>query len=274
MPGDRAYAMPNRITKTAAEYIKPMLAQLELSRRIAKETLEDRKQAMMDRAAKRAKKFQFCVGDTVFLYKPVVVPGQTHKLSRPWAGPYYIVEKLSDIHVKLRRKSDNKLLRNRIHINHLKLGFTRPDGPDDVIPPDNIDAVEPAIISDSEMAPSVDATQTTDLTTPAQPDTTGPQQTQPHVNIPAGAADSGIGHKSVADDKPEAPLPGNTFYDIEKVLRKRYRLGVWQYRVKWLCFDNSQNSWVDYDDLSQKCRELVTKTHFKIPTDKRSQRKK
>ena len=93
------------------------------------------------------------------------MPGTTKKLKRPWVGPYYIVEKVSPFYVKLWRKSDSKLVVNRIHINRLKPAFIRPDQPDDTRPPAVIDAVPPAVLDDSEIPDNFDNTQT-----PAQTD--------------------------------------------------------------------------------------------------------
>ena len=43
------------------------------------------------------------VGETVYLYRPVVTPGKTVKFVGPWVGPFIISKKLSEIHMKIRR---------------------------------------------------------------------------------------------------------------------------------------------------------------------------
>ena len=194
---------------------------------------------------------RFSLGDTVYLYHPVLVPGTTKKLKRPWVGPYYIVEKVSPLHVKLRRKSDSKLVVNKIHVNRLKRAVIRPDQPDDTRPPAGIDAVPPAVLDDSEIPDdNFDNTQThaqTDLTTDENSQTMdGNSQSQ----------------------------TDNDVYEIEKILRKKFTNGSWYYRVKWYTFPSSSNSWVKFDDLTQACKDLVSQTHDKIPTDGKSQRKR
>ena len=64
------------------------------------------------------------------------------------------------------------------------------------------------------------------------------------------------------------------FYTVKKILRKKFCNNTWQYRLKWLTFPNSQNSWVEFKDLSSDLQTLVTSIHTKIPTDKRSQKKR
>ena len=65
----------------------------------------------------------FTVGDIVYVYRPVVTPGRQRTFIRPWVGTFYIAQKLLPLHVKIRRKSDGKLIKNRVHINRLKHGF-------------------------------------------------------------------------------------------------------------------------------------------------------
>ena len=223
------------INKTAQEYIISLLEELEVARKIAKELLEIRKSEMLKKANRNRDNPTFKVGDIVYLYKPVLIPGLSRKLNRPWTGPFYISEKLSDIHVKLRRKSDGKQLKNRIHVNRLKRGYLWINEPYDNTPPNNEDAIEPCIIAADEL--------------PA--DNIGREfPTHPQNN-----------------DDPDIEL--NDIYSIEKILRKKKVKGKWTYRVKWVGFDAKDNSWVAYDDLTPECRQYVTDMHHKIPTVKR-----
>ena len=84
----------------------------------------------------------------------IVTPGRQRKLIRPWIGPFYIAQKLSPPHVKIRRKSDGKLIKNRVHINRLKHGFLWVDKPQDDNPPICVDAIEPCVLWDDEIPPS------------------------------------------------------------------------------------------------------------------------
>jgi len=141
------------------------------------------------------------VGDTVFLYKPVLVPGQSGKLSRPWAGSYYITQKISDIHVKLRRVNDNKTVKNRVHINRLKLGLPDDNVPIDPTAPVGIDAIEPAILADSEC---IDA--------------------NGHDNVPIAPYDHCNDTKRVPNlnnDENEPAVDADTMHKVEKVLKKK-----------------------------------------------------
>ena len=112
----------------------------------------ERKQHMQDQSQLHMRDPHFNVGDVVYICDPVIIPGNSIKLSKLWARPYYVVEKPSAIHVKLRRVHDNKLIRNKVHLNRLKRGCLR-SGLFDMQPPHNADACEPAILDVSELSP-------------------------------------------------------------------------------------------------------------------------
>ncbi|VDI82486.1 Hypothetical predicted protein [Mytilus galloprovincialis] len=127
---------------TCRDHIIRLLENLDKSREVAVEILKERKQQLVTKANRKTHELQFAVGDIVYIYRPVVTP-----FMQPWIGPYYITQKLSDIHVKIRRKSDGKLVKNRVHVNRLKHGFLWHDRPQDPEPPPNVDATEPAYSS-------------------------------------------------------------------------------------------------------------------------------
>ena len=54
------------------------------------------------------------------------------KFIRPWVAPFYKAQILSPLHVKIRGKSDGKLIKNRVHINRLKHGFVWVDKPQEI----------------------------------------------------------------------------------------------------------------------------------------------
>ena len=132
------------------------------------------------------------------------MPGTTKKFKRPWVCPYYIFEKVSQLHVKLRRKSDSKLVVNKIRIIQLKRAVIRPGQPDDTHPPTDIDSVPPAVLDDSEIPDdNFDHTQThaqTDLT---------PDENSQTID----------GNSQSQSD--------NDVYEIEKILRKKFTNGSW-----------------------------------------------
>lgn len=227
------------IPVNARDYVISVMEGLEKAKETAVETLKERKVEMERKANKRTNECDFTVGDVVYVYRPVVTPGRHRKLLRPWVGPFYICQKLSPIHVKIRRKSDGKLIKNRVHVNRLKLGFLGRDRFFDPDPPDGVDAVEPVILADDEI----------------------PCQNEIDEN----------------NEQMSSQCTGqendNVVYEIEKILRKKCCNNKWFYRVKWRNFDAKDNSWVEYSDLNPSCQEYVTSMHKNISTDPKSQKK-
>ena len=217
---------------------------------------------------------QFKVGDIVYIYEPVVVLGNSANLSRPFAGPYFIIEMPSQIHAKLRRVSDGKLIKNKVHIGRLKRGLLRSDKPIDLIPPGNINATEPAVLNYDE----IDLNSSSDLTL----ETRAVNNSKPNNNNDVVILKQNNCEEKQGKVTTLTQLQQNTdnksftsqMYTVEKILRKKYFNNSWLYRIKWLTFSNDQNSWVKFDDLSSQLQQYLQNTHTKIPTDKKSQRKK
>jgi hypothetical protein len=65
-------------------------------------TVKQQKKNKTDRSTHEP---SFTVGDIVYVYRPVVTPGRQRPFIRPWVGTFYIAQKLSPLHVKIRRKS-------------------------------------------------------------------------------------------------------------------------------------------------------------------------
>jgi hypothetical protein len=60
-----------------------------------------------------------------------------------------------------------------------------------------------------------------------------------------------------------------TYYEVEKIIAK-YKINQnWPYRIKWINHSNKANTWVDYDDLNDNCKNIVKLTFNAIPMRKR-----
>ena len=84
---------------------------------------------------------QFCVGDRVWLYTPVVSKGKTKKFTSFWKGPYTIVDKPGEINYKIQLIGGTQTF--VVHRNRLKLCYTPP-------PTSNAEFSQPSLPSDSQ----------------------------------------------------------------------------------------------------------------------------
>jgi hypothetical protein len=234
MPIDAHLYQFNDVPIVANEFVAHTVQQLQFAHKTAEQILRDRKENMIKKSEQNSFNPQFQVGDVVYIYDPVIIPGNSPKLSRMWAGPYYIIEKPSPLHAKLRRVWDNKIIRNKVHINRLKHGCLR-SGLNDLAPPVNVDACEPIVLDVNEV---LDMNELPDIP----------------VN------------NDVSSDN-------DKLYIIEKILRKKFYDNKWHYRIKWQSFPSNENSWVTFNDLSPECQQLVLDKHDTFKTDKNSEKK-
>ena len=63
-------------------------------------------------------KYNYKKGDLVWLFTPAIKKNRVKKLSSRWNGPYQVVEPLSDVVIKIRRRPRAKEL--VVHHNRLK----------------------------------------------------------------------------------------------------------------------------------------------------------
>ena len=108
-PLDHVAPFPQSCPKSAQHYVGELIPLLEAARLEAEQTLKDRKLLMQQQCAKQAKNDTFHVGDTVYLHSPVLGHDQSKKLASAWQGPYYVIEKLSNVHVRLRSVHTSQL---------------------------------------------------------------------------------------------------------------------------------------------------------------------
>lgn len=219
--------------RSAQQYVAKLFHVLESARQDAETTLKERKDSMQTKFQPKVHNPEFHVGDSVYLYHPVLTPDQSAKLRSPWTGPHYIVQKFSNVNVQLRRQSDNSLLPGRVHVNRLKKATDRNLPTED--PPQALQ--DTGSESSKPQYASAEPKDVPNTPPPHEPDTllTPPQ-----------------------DDA--------TYYEVEKLVAKRRVKDKWQYRVKWLTFPSKSNSWVTYEDLNPLCQQLACKIHDCLPT--------
>ncbi|VDH93041.1 Hypothetical predicted protein [Mytilus galloprovincialis] len=218
------------VNVTAREYIVQTLENIEKARAVARENLQEHKTEMLNKANRNREHSNFSVGDIVYLYTPATTPNLSRKLRRPCTGPFYIVERLSKIHVRLRRKCDGKLLKTRVHVDRIKPGFVWTGEPRDPKPPPN--ELEPLEIHEHDI-PGDNFEQVEPEVQPSQ------------VPINENVQDNINNNKD------------NNVFSIEKIIKKKKVGKKWTYRVKWLGYGSAEKFWVEFEDLTPECQEYV-----------------
>ena len=286
-PLDHVIPVPDKCPKSAQEFVSELVPLLDAARVEVEQTLKERKVLMQNQCAKKAQNCTFQVGDIVYLHSPVLGQDQSKKLARTWHGPYYVVQKLSNVHVRLRSVHNNQMHPHKVHINRLKpadsrRAFSESDSSAKQVSSVSENLLEnphpPTCTADKETAlPIVTADKETALpTVPADTETALPIYT---TNTDGTAANNTLNQFAQTSRDAEHNLTneqqcatasqqdmGEKFYEIEKILYKRRVKGKWLYRVKWMSFPSSCNSYVSFEELNPACQKLVENLHDTIPT--------
>ena len=227
LPLDIHLTVPSEIPATICDHLALLISKLETVRHYAIKNLEEHSTQMKTQADKSVHITDFKIGDVVYVYTPHVKVHTSKKLAMLWSGPYILTEKLSDILFKLRRLSDNKLISVPVHVNRFKqatifrerpLNEVLPDLPvsEEQFNPDmNEDDIPP--ISDNLLPPNLSKSNTTMQDQPAH-----------------------------TDSNTDTEL-----FEVEKVLKGRYKNGKLEYLVKWQIYPSSANTWEPEHNLNE-----------------------
>jgi len=66
---------------------------------------------------RRAKVRNFKENNLVYLYNPAKKPGLTWKFHKPWAGPFKVIKKISDLNYKIVDQNNKQQV---VRVDHMK----------------------------------------------------------------------------------------------------------------------------------------------------------
>lgn len=225
--------------KSLRDHMHELIGQLEVFRAVSKTHAERNQSAMKTRYDDRAQEVDYQVGDTVWIYIPQLQKGLSRKLMKLWCGPYLLVQKTGPVNFRVRNLENNKLLVTPIHVNRMKFAYDR------VVRPQNNE-------------PPADTDQITDipgLVTADCPDSSF----EPLL----GTQECDKSHDPIV---PGLPVVQNPIieYEVEKIIRGRYKGNRLEYLVKWKGYPNSRNTWEPVSNLNKATVEYLERNPVKI----------
>ena len=117
--------------QTPREHHAEIIQNMEIAREHAQQNLENSRSKMKSCYDKHAFNPQFTIGDTVYIYFPSLsTPLASRKLISFWSGPYIIIEQCSHVGFKVCQCADNKLIKQKFHINRFKRCYEHDRRPD------------------------------------------------------------------------------------------------------------------------------------------------
>ena len=126
LPFDIEWIPKENLNCTAQQHLARILENLETTRKIATENIEEAQKKYKKYYDLKVKEPKFEAGDKVWLYNTKVPVGLSKKFHRMWTGPYYITLKGPNHTYKLRDCADSKEMKSLIHANRMK-PFNDPD---------------------------------------------------------------------------------------------------------------------------------------------------
>jgi len=225
--------------KTVREHIHHLVSQLEVFRTVSKQHAKLNQANMKERYDERAVDVQFQVGDTVWLFIPATQPGLSKKLMKFWSGPYLLVEQTGPVNFRVRNLANNKLLAAPVHVNRLKFAYdryVRPENhvmPKDFVQRDPLEGVVDEDCPDDSFAPLMASQES--------------EQRAPFIQ--------GL---------PLTLVTKSSEYEVEKIVRARYRDDKLQYLIKWRDFPNSRNTWEPVENLNQAALDFLKEHPVRI----------
>jgi hypothetical protein len=238
------------LSKSHRQYLAEITESLEMTRAQALSNIEDTRQKMS--AHYNEKKFdpEFELGDVVYIYTPVLKGGQTsRKLMLPWAGPFRLVERTSEVHFKVRRCSDNKLLPHKIHVNRFKRAYEWAKTPHE-------EHNTPEEVTSDDL--------TIQDLTPQELHEADNQTTDEEHTLPLPSSNDSD-QPDTAEDVDQPSASQQNYHQIKKILYARKTDNGIQYQVRWLNYKTPE--WVNESDLSPVTAEYLRRNPvpFKRP---------
>ena len=197
--------------KTVRDHIHNLVSKLEVFRDVSKRHTEKNQTLMKRRYDETAKqigsRLEILSGFT--FQRPKKDCQGNMKL---WAGPYLIVQRTGPVNFRVRNLENHKLLSSPIHVNRMKFVYDRYVRSNNDIVPTNPEQR----ISMDNLVPE-DCPEDSFMPLKAK------QKSQNPIQIVPGVA------QNLAPDN-------NVEFQVERILRGRYRNNKLQYLVKWRTF--------------------------------------
>ena len=115
IPFDTLLVPKDGMKQDAKTHVTNLLKHLKVVNEIASENIQHARQKQKQQYDKNTKEPNYYVGQTVLLHKPQVPKGLSPKLHNFWDGPNYITAECPNNTYTLRKCSDNKAVKSRIH---------------------------------------------------------------------------------------------------------------------------------------------------------------
>ncbi|CAG2235679.1 unnamed protein product [Mytilus edulis] len=231
LPFDISVQPKDGMSKTAKNHLETLIDRLKIVKDIAKTSVENSQEKTKNRYDKKAEAPKFRVGDYVMLQSMKVPKGLSPKLHPKWDGPFYVINVGQNNTCKLRRCSDHKLIKSRIHTNRMKPYIDPRDHR--TIP----DIQRNVAQNNRDRVDDIDDVQNDNIDS-SQNDDEQMQQNDAHMQQ----------NDALLQQNDETNDEDNDFI-AEKLLAKKRRQGKNYYKVKWVGY--KKTTWEPEENIGE-----------------------
>lgn len=252
IPFDISVKPKENIGRSVKEHINNLIEHLKAVQTIAKNNVSKSQEKTKTYYDKKAAKPKFQVGDRVLMQCMKVPKGSAPKLHEKWVGPFYINHANENTY-KLRRLSDHKLIKSRIHANRIKI------------------YEDPRDHRQPQVDRQVDEQQTDNTHDGQQNNEENIQQNdnndvQENDNVQENGNDNvQENHNQNENDE----LNDDYQFEAEKLVAKKRQNGQNFYRVKWVGY--KKTTWIPEKDIGEG---LLVDFHNKHTKDGKIRKRK
>lgn len=228
LPFDISVQPKDGMSKTAKSHLDTLIDRLKIVKDIAKTSVENSQEKTKNRYDKKAEAPKFRVGDYVMLQSMKVPKGLSPKLHPKWDGPFYVINVGQNNTCKLRRCSDHKLIKSRIHTNRMKPYID---------PRDHRDIPRNVVENNRDRVDDIDDVQNDNIDR-SQNDDAQMQQNDAQMQQ----------NDALLQQNDETNDEDNDFV-AEKLLAKKRRQGKNYYKVKWVGY--KKTTWEPEENIGE-----------------------
>ena len=209
---------------------------------------------MVERYNRKSNPLHLSVGDYVYMLKDPT--GQGRKLQSKYSGPYVVQSIKSGYLVRLKDPTTDKILKNDVHLDRLKVAYIRAPNPSDYFLPEvrrKADETASENINKDSTVLETNISESANVSS-------APVQMEPRRSVrqrrkPSRFRDYTL--NSDSDSPSEESNHNDKFYKIRRVLAQRHRNNSFEYLIQFES-DAAQNAiWIPFHHLNSHTQRRI-----------------
>lgn len=237
------------------DYIKTQAKKLDVIRESVKSNALKSGQLMSERYNQKLHSLQLSVGDYVYMLVDPI--GQGRKFQPKYSGPFAVHTIVSPHLVQLRDLNTNKVMKNEVHLDRLKVAYVQtPDPHNYFLPELKTTCTENQLVQDQEDHLQKEPEVTAGTILSAPPVSPPPRRSARLRKRPIRFQGSSFDTDSSSEQDLET-TESDIYYKIKRILATRTREGKPEYKIQFKGEPAQNAMWIPFEQLNQYARTLI-----------------